>query len=148
MSKNEKTDRVAIRMRAALALHDNIRHIHWTTPIKDKAGTIIGTQHHHFLHEAHLTTGVYASGPDARERLTDLLISYFPSLQGALVQHAGKRGFKLRTTLSEEELALARAERAEEESDGGKKARKGLSLLKGEALKQAQQDAEIREAVA
>lgn len=123
MKRNENQS--GVNLRDALAIHGgHIQHLHWTTPVKDKGGNVIGVQHHHFLYERGLTTGVYTTSKTAREDLAQLLTVYYPDLQGPLVSFGGRRGFDIKTTISEEERKVreeaAKAAEASERPKGKK----------------------------
>jgi hypothetical protein len=133
MNRNE--NRSGVNLRDALALHEHIRHLHWTTPVKDKGGNVIGMQHHHFLHERGLTTGIYSTSKTAREDFAQLLNTYYPELQGSLVSFGARRGFDIKTTISEEERkAREAAAKAEELSERPKGKKLRRSKKYGETL--------------
>lgn len=118
MSKNEH---IPVTLKEALDLHHGrIKHLHWTSPTKDKGGTVMGMQHHHLLYEFGLKTGVYSTSKTARDDLANLLVGYYPQLQGSLVSFGGRRGFNIRSEISIEERKVRERLAKAEESDGAK----------------------------
>lgn len=107
MKKND-----SVLLKDALANHPNLRWVHWTKEITDRGGNVTGVSHHHFVWEFGLTTGVHVTGREARERLTDLLVGYYPSLHGEWVSFGACRGFGVKTTITEEHRQAREAEEA------------------------------------